>query len=179
LRQLALILLFVQLGVALHCQNPIADFEVIINYKCGYATTEFKNHSVNADTFLWVIEGNGYYYETFEPRGSNIGTNKKCIVTLIAKGNGLSDTLSKEIKILNTKVKFDKILADTNSYAPRYKKTSIGWLKSILTIALHSSQLSICLSPGPRFILQILIYINKDRMMLCPGFAELKHYDSC
>ncbi|RPJ23944.1 MAG: hypothetical protein EHM25_14935, partial [Nitrosopumilales archaeon] len=99
-------------------QNPIADFQVNIDYKCGYATTEFINNSVDADTFLWDINGTGYYIETYEPRGSNIGIDKKWIVTLIAKQNGLSDTLSKEFEIFNTKIKFDTILTDIFGYAP-------------------------------------------------------------
>lgn len=99
-------------------QNPIADFQINIDYKCGYATTEFINYSVNADTFLWDVNGTGYYIETYEPRGSNIGIDKKWIVTLIAKQNGLSDTLSKEVEIFNTKVNFDTTLSDIYGYAP-------------------------------------------------------------
>ena len=68
------------------CQNPVADFEFHVDYKCGYATTEFINKSTNADTFLWDKLGNGYFTEIYEPRGSNMTLNKKWIVTLIAKG---------------------------------------------------------------------------------------------
>jgi len=99
-------------------QNPIADFQVNIDYKCGYATTEFINNYVDDDPFLWDIHGTGYYIETYEPRGSNIGIDEKWIVTLIAKQNGLSDTLSKEFEIFNTKIKFDTILTDIFGYAP-------------------------------------------------------------
>ncbi len=99
-------------------QNPIADFQVNINHKCGYATTEFINNSVNADTFLWDVNGTGHYIETYEPKGSNIGIDQKWIVTLIAKQNGLSDTLSKEVEIFNSKVLFDTILYGISAYAP-------------------------------------------------------------
>lgn len=99
-------------------QNPIADFQVNVDYKCGYAKTEFINKSVNADTFLWDTNGIGNFIETYEPRGSNIGINMKWIVTLIAKQNGLSDTLSKEVEIFNTKVIFDTTLSSISDYAP-------------------------------------------------------------
>jgi PKD repeat protein len=99
-------------------QNPIADFQVNIDYKCGYATPEYINNSVNADTFLWDVNGTGHYIETYEPRGSNIGIDKKWKVTLIAKQNGLSDTLSKEVEVFNTKIKFEKKIADTNLFTP-------------------------------------------------------------
>lgn len=100
------------------CQKPIADFEFQVDYKCGYATTEFINKSKNADTFLWDKLGNGYFTEIYEPRGSNMTLNKKWIVTLIAKGNGLSDTISKEVEVFNTKIKFDNTISDSGLYAP-------------------------------------------------------------
>lgn len=118
MKHLNIIIFLIHIGFRIYSQNPVADFEVNIIYKCGYATTEFKNNSINADTFLWDDNGSGYFKETFEPRGTNIEVNKSWIVTLVAKGNGLSDTLSKEVEILNTKIRFDKTFADTNLYAP-------------------------------------------------------------
>jgi PKD repeat protein len=109
---------FIFSSYILFSQNPIADFQVNIDFKCGYATTEFINNSVNADTFLWDVNGTGHYIETYEPRGSNIGIDKKWIVTLIAKKNGLSDTISKEVEIFNSKVQFDTILYGISAYAP-------------------------------------------------------------
>lgn len=114
--QLALFFIFSTYSV--FSQNPIADFEVNIHYKCGYATTEFINNSVNADNFLWDIKGDGSFIETFEPRGSNIGIDKKWTVTLIAKKNELSDTLSKEVDVFNTKIKFETSVVGMNIYAP-------------------------------------------------------------
>jgi hypothetical protein len=96
----------------------VADFEFHVDYECGHATTEFINKSTNADTFLWDKLGNGYFQEIYQPRGSNMTSNKKWIVTLIAKGNGLSDTISKEVEVFNTKIKFDKTVSDSGLYAP-------------------------------------------------------------
>jgi hypothetical protein len=118
IKHLNIIIFLIHIGFRIYSQNPVADFEVNIIYKCGYATTEFKNNSINADTFLWDENGTGYFIRTFEPRGTNIEINKSWIVTLIAKGNGLSDTLSKEVEVFNTKIRFDKTAADTNLYAP-------------------------------------------------------------
>jgi hypothetical protein len=112
------IFILVQIGLIAYCQNPIADFEVNVIFKCGYATTEFKNNSINADTFLWDYDGTGYFLQIYEPRGSNIGINKSWIVTLIAKENGLSDTLSKQVEVFNTIIRFDRTFDDTNLFAP-------------------------------------------------------------
>ena len=105
-------------GLKLFSQNPVADFDVNIIYKCGFATTEFINNSQNADTFFWDTNGNGDFFETFEPNGSNIGTDKSWTVTLIAIGNGMSDTLSKQVDIFQTRANFSYSLQDTNGFAP-------------------------------------------------------------
>lgn len=111
-------LFIISFGCDIFCQIPIADFQVNVDYKCGYATTEFINKSTNADTFLWDNLGNGYFTEIYVPRGTNITGYKKWIVTLIARGNGLSDTITKEVEVFNTKIKFDKTAADSSLYAP-------------------------------------------------------------
>jgi hypothetical protein len=44
--------------------------------------------------------------------------NKSWTVTLIAKGNGMSDTLSKQVDVFNTNIKFDTNINSINQYAP-------------------------------------------------------------
>ena len=110
--------LIILVGLKLLSQNPVADFDVNVIYKCGYATTEFVNNSQNADTFLWDDNGTGVFFETFEPIGSNIGIDMSWIVTLIAIGNGMSDTLSKQVDVFHTRVNFSFTFLDTNIYAP-------------------------------------------------------------
>lgn len=114
--QLILVMLFS--AYLAFSQNPIADFEVNVDYKCGYATTEFINNSENADVFLWDVRGTGYFIEVYEPVGSNLGGRRTWTVTLIAKQNGLSDTLSKEVEVFNSMVQYEMSALDTNSYAP-------------------------------------------------------------
>ena len=99
-------------------QDPNADFEVNVDYNCGYATTEFINKSVNADTFLWDDNGTGSFIRAYEPQGGNIGIEKKWTVTLIAIGNGLRDTVSKVVEVSPTRLSFDYEFVDSNQYAP-------------------------------------------------------------
>jgi hypothetical protein len=112
------IFMIVLLSSRLYSQNPAADFDVIVNYKCGFATTEFVNKSQNADSYLWDSNGTGVFYETFEPRGTNIDIDKSWKVTLIAIGNGTSDTLSKTVNVFNTRVNFHYNFTDTLGFAP-------------------------------------------------------------
>lgn len=108
----------IQIVITTFSQNPIADFEVNVDYKCGYATTEFINKSVNADTFLWDDNGTGRFIEIYEPRGTNIGIDKEWTVTLIAIGNGLRDTASKHVEVSQTRLNFDYTFIDSSQYAP-------------------------------------------------------------
>ena len=105
------------LRLALFSQNPVADFDVIIVYNCYGARIEYENNSISADTFLWYINNSDQYYEGFEPRGSNVG-DYRWQVTLIAIGNGMSDTLTKEFEVINTMPYFSMTVSDTNLYAP-------------------------------------------------------------
>lgn len=97
---------------------PVADFEVQIIDHCGYVSTKFINKSANADTFLWDYNGSGHYIQIFEPRGSNIAQDSYWKVTLIAKGNGLKDTLTKQVSLTFSKIipEFDNV--DSVFYAP-------------------------------------------------------------
>ncbi|HPR30571.1 MAG TPA: PKD domain-containing protein [Prolixibacteraceae bacterium] len=105
-------------SVCSFCQKPVADFEVLVNYGCQNASTEFKNLSINADSFLWDTHGNGVFYNLFEPRGTNISGDRSWIVTLIAQGNGYSDTLSKQVDIFQTKLNFGYSVSNTDLFAP-------------------------------------------------------------
>ena len=105
-------------GFEILSQNPVSDFDVNIDYKCGYAEIEFTNNSLNADTFLWDHNGNGEFIEIFEPRDITTHSDYSWRATLIAKGNGLSDTLSKDITIQQTRPGFNYYIPDTNQYAP-------------------------------------------------------------
>ena len=67
MKQAVIIFAIVLLTTKLFSQNPIADFDVIVNYECGKATTEFINNSENADSFLWDDNGTGVFFEIFEP----------------------------------------------------------------------------------------------------------------
>ena len=97
-------------------QNPIAGFEVFVHYECNYSTAEYVNTSQYADSFLWNYEG--FTSTNFEPRGSNRGGEKTWTATLIAYGNGTSDTLSKEVYINNSRLLFQYEILDTNNFAP-------------------------------------------------------------
>jgi hypothetical protein len=99
-------------------QKPVADFEVFVNYSCHNASTEFKNLSTNADSFLWDTHGNEVFYDMFEPGGTNISGDQSWTVTLIAFGNGQSDTLSKQVDIFQTKVNFEYEVSDQELFAP-------------------------------------------------------------
>lgn len=104
--------------IAAFSQKPVADFEVIVDYKCGYVTTEFINQSVNADTFLWDENDTGHFTEIYEPRGTNFSSDKEWTATLIAIGNGLRDTTSKQVVVSQTRLDFDYAFIDSNQYAP-------------------------------------------------------------
>ncbi|MFW5761112.1 MAG: T9SS type A sorting domain-containing protein [Cyclobacteriaceae bacterium] len=111
------ILLFINLpGKA---QDPVANFEVIVTYECAYAVTEYKNYSTNADSFLWKPSASDeYWIKTYAPKGSNLSNARNWTVTLIAYGNGTSDTLSKQVEIEQARVEFDTIILDPERFAP-------------------------------------------------------------
>jgi len=118
----------------------VADFEVQIIDHCGYVSTKFINKSANADTFLWDYNGSGRYIQIFEPRGSNIYQDSHWTVTLIAKANGLSDTLTKQVSITFSKIKAELENVDSAFYAPvqvQYYNKSVPKEGDTLTYNWH------------------------------------------
>ena len=119
---------------------PVADFEVQIIDHCSSVSTKFINKSANADTFLWDYNGSGQYLQIFEPRGSNIGHDSSWKVTLIAKGNGLKDTLTKQVSLTFSKIIPEFENADSVFYAPvqvQYHNKSISKAGDTLTYCWH------------------------------------------
>lgn len=118
MKYLFIALLLIRFAGNASSQNPVADFETTIVYDCGYATIEFTNNSKNADTYLWDSYGTGTFTQTTLPKAISTSTDQSWTVTLIAKGNGTSDTISKKIEVIQTKVDYAMTLDEAKPYAP-------------------------------------------------------------
>lgn len=116
MKHIFFVLTMFALSYSNYAQNPIADFEVEIEYECNSSTAHYTNKSQYADSFLWNYDG--HITTNFEPRGFNRGGEKTWNVTLIAYGQGASDTLSKDVYINNSRLMYSYESLDTNNFAP-------------------------------------------------------------
>lgn len=106
--------------VAARSQTPKADFDFVVDYHCEWATVGVENKSVDADSCFWDLKGNGSYQYNNAPNISigNIKIDKDIRVSLIARGDGLCDTITKVFELRQTKVRFNYTMSDSLSYAP-------------------------------------------------------------
>jgi len=106
--------------VAARSQTPKADFDFVVDYHCGWATVGVENKSVDADSCFWDFDGRArfqYFNNSKIPLG-NLGIDKYFTVSLIAQGNGLSDTITKFFDLKQTKALFEYTTNDSLCYAP-------------------------------------------------------------
>jgi len=105
---------------ATRSQTPKADFDFVVDYHCEWATVSLENKSVDSDSCFWDLKGNGSYQYNNVPNISigNIRIDKDIRVSLIARGNGLCDTITKVFELRQTKARFNYTTNDSLSYAP-------------------------------------------------------------
>jgi len=116
-----LIFLVIQFCITkIYSQVPKADFEVIVTYYCDYAFVELKNNSTNADSCFWDIYGYGNYVFNNIKYFSvgNLDWDRDFTFSLIAKGHGSSDTLTKPYSLRQTTAAISATIQDTLNYAP-------------------------------------------------------------
>ncbi len=106
--------------VAARSQTPKADFDFVVDYRCGWATVGVENKSVDADSCFWDLRGDSSYrYSTVSKKSiGNIQIDKDIRVSLIARRNGLCDTISKVFELRQTNPRFNYTMSDTLCYAP-------------------------------------------------------------
>jgi hypothetical protein len=102
-------------------QIPKADFDFVVVYECGYAFVGMENKSVNADSCFWKVDGWGYEYLTNpNPPIGNFSNNKDrdIMVSLIVKGDGITDSITKYFSLRQTRVEFEFKIQDSLNFAP-------------------------------------------------------------
>ena len=115
------LLFFLFASIRIFAQNPIADFDFVVTYNCGWAHVELHNNSINTDSSFWDFYGTGnftYNANSIIPIGGNVGIDKNYMITLIAKGNNTSDTLTKTYSLIQTRANFNIVPVDTLLFAP-------------------------------------------------------------
>lgn len=104
-----------------YSQVPKADFDFVVVYECGYAFVGMENKSVNADSCFWKVDGWGYEYLTNpNPPIGNFSNNKDrdIMVSLIVKGDGITDSITKYFSLRQTRVEFEYKIQDSLNFAP-------------------------------------------------------------
>ena len=105
---------------AAKAQTPKADFDFVVNYKCKWATVNVVNKSVDADSCFWDLRDDHIYRYSDQSTIvlGNFYGDKDIRGTLIARRNGMSDTITKVFELRQTKLRFIYTLSDTLRYAP-------------------------------------------------------------
>lgn len=104
-----------------YSQIPKADFNFAVVYECGYAFVGVENKSINADSCFWKVDGWDYIYLTNpNPPIGNFSNNKDrdIWVSLIAKGDGITDSITKYFSLRQTRVEFEYKIIDSLNFAP-------------------------------------------------------------
>jgi hypothetical protein len=116
-----IILLFSVLFVQpTNSQVPKADFDFIVVYECGYAFVGIENKSSNTDSSFWDLNNTGNYIYRINPNLpiGNLTSDKDFIVSLIVKGDGLTDSITKNFSLRQTRVEFEYKTQDSSNFAP-------------------------------------------------------------
>lgn len=120
MKSVLLLLGFIQLFGQVQAQPPKADFDFKVEYNCLWATVSVTSLSENADILLWDLHGRGNYEHINNPNPplGNVGEDYDYKVSLIAKGNGLADTITKTFHLNLTRASFAYTVHDTLQMAP-------------------------------------------------------------
>lgn len=104
----------------IYSQTTKADFDFVVEYHCQWAFVSLENKSTNADSVFWDMYGYGNYVYINNPTPpiGNLDSDHDFTVSLVAKGQGQNDTITKSFNLRQTRASFDYNVQDSLKFAP-------------------------------------------------------------
>jgi len=104
----------------IYAQEPIADFDYVVEYHCNQAFVGLVDKSTNSDSVFWDLYGNGnfVYVNNPTPPIGNLTIDKDFVISMVAKRNNLYDTITKIFNLRQSRARFEYKINDSLQFAP-------------------------------------------------------------